>query len=464
MRSRRKMKEIVQSRLNVYRVKANTYHGLIGDVVNNVTNVPGRTNVVYVTSMDGVVSQAVNRRVPSIFGAPVIYGYDPDDMPNTLQVLSNWDVFATSTAENLQNGLAFHHQQHEFPNADAVQVQGEQFLPGLCYPGTGLTVLIYPDAYNTASGIVDVEVVTTIDLSAVSPALAADECRMVMIVMTSAGAFAVRVGAIVTGWSNLSVSDIPVPSTGDIARCAVKMFYGQTAFRMDGNNDDFIDLRRSGINYIHPDQIDNLNLASANIGGATNYLEIASGGKLSAHGSATWFDDLRVELTVRGSNTKSPTYAAMISGIYAYEFDNAIVTLEKEVNFKMQLPHGWLTASAIHLHVHWVAKSTTLADQKVRWGLEYTKANINGVFGATTTIYATDPASPPSTTPTAMTHYLTEFADIDMTGGTLSNFLLCRLFRNSSNAADTYTDSAYVIGVDAHVEFDQLGSNDEFTK
>jgi hypothetical protein len=95
--------------------------------------------------------------------------------------------------------------------------------------------------------------------------------------------------------------------------------------------------------------------------------------------------------------------------------------------------------------------------------LEYTKANINGVFGATTTIYATDPVNPPSTTPTTMTHYLTDFAYIDMTGGTLSNFILCRIFRNSSDAADTYTDSAYVVGVDAHVEFSKLGSDSEFT-
>lgn len=198
-------------------------------------------------------------------------------------------------------------------------------------------------------------------------------------------------------------------------------------------------------------------------GSATDYLQIDNSGNVEAVGGATWFDDLRIELTVRGS-VKVPTYSNVIGGIYAYEFDDAILAQEKEVNFKMQLPHGWKIGSAIHLHIHWVAKATTSAGQKVRWGLEYTKANINGVFGATTTIYATDAVSPPSTTPTAMTHYLTEFADIDMTGMELSNFILCRMFRNSSDAADTYTDSAYVIGVDAHVEHNSLGSNSEFTK
>lgn len=186
------------------------------------------------------------------------------------------------------------------------------------------------------------------------------------------------------------------------------------------------------------------------------------GGKFKANGTATWFDDLRVEPTVHSSVSKAPVYTAMLGGIYAYLFDNAAVSSEKEVNFKLQTPHGWLPGSPIHLHLHWVAATTGSAGQKVRWGLESTKANINGVFGATSTTYAIDPVNPPSTTPTAMTHYLTEFSDIDMTGGTLSNMILARVFRNSSHADDTYTGNVYLIAIDAHVEMYQLGSNDEF--
>ena len=199
------------------------------------------------------------------------------------------------------------------------------------------------------------------------------------------------------------------------------------------------------------------------MGAGSDYIQVDDQGRLSASGNATWFDDLRVELTVRGS-VKAPSYTNLIGGIYAYEFDDAILAQEKEVNFKMQLPHGWKTASTVHMHIHWVAKSTTSAGQKVRWGLEYVTANINGVLTTHDIIYATDPVNPPSTTPTANTHYLTEFADISMAGAGLSNFILGRIFRNSSDAADTYTDSAYALGVDAHVEFDQLGSNEEYIK
>ena len=57
---------------------------------------------------------------------------------------------------------------------------------------------------------------------------------------------------------------------------------------------------------------------------------------------------------------------------------------------------------------------------------------------------------------------ITEFADIDMTGDALSTILLCRLFRNSSNAADSFTGSAMLLYIDCHVEMSQLGSKDEY--
>lgn len=209
---------------------------------------------------------------------------------------------------------------------------------------------------------------------------------------------------------------------------------------------------------------DNIFTGDNTFGNDTDYVKIDVNGELTLNGGATVWDDLRVEPTVRGTGAKAPSYVAYKSGIYAYEFDNAALASEKEVNFKMQMPHSWKEGSAYKLHVHWVAKSTTSADQKVRWGFEYTTADINGVFGATTTIYADTPENPPSTTPTADTHYLTKFADIDMTGKKISTFILGRLFRNSSDAGDSYTDSAYMIGIDTHIEINSLGSKEIFTK
>lgn len=205
------------------------------------------------------------------------------------------------------------------------------------------------------------------------------------------------------------------------------------------------------------------------LGGATNNITISGSGNLTANGTATWFDDIRIEPTVRSTGVKAPTYTqwtpsgGSASGLYFYLFDNAISASEKEVNFKLQMPHGKKLGSVIHLHVHWMPTSTGSAGDKVRWGLEYTKANPNAVFSAPGSfIYATDPANPPSTTPTQDTHYITEFADIDMTGDALSTILPCRLFRNSSHADDTFAGDVMLLYIDAHVEFERMGSNDEY--
>lgn len=197
-------------------------------------------------------------------------------------------------------------------------------------------------------------------------------------------------------------------------------------------------------------------------GTAENYIQLSNTGTFKAVGTASWFDDLRVEPTVRGSGTKIPTYTAYKGGIYVYIFDNAIANLEKEVNFKLQLPHGWKNNSAMHLHIHWTPITTGNANDKVRWGLEYTKSAIGGTFGNPLTIYADTPVSPPSTTPTADTHYLTEFADIDLTGMGLSGIIMGRIFRNSSASEDSFAGSVGLLYIDAHIEFDQLGSNSEF--
>jgi hypothetical protein len=243
----RKMKDIIGKRLNIYREKPVVSHGLIGNLGTGVVNVPGRTGVIYVTAMDGAVSEVVNRRVPSVLRTPVLYGRDPGDMPNTLQVLSPWDVYAGMSENNPANGTPYHHEQHQWPQGDTVYVGSEQILPSLYYPGTELKVKVYPGNYYTTTGWLQEKHILTVDLSAVSPALAANECRMVLIVIDKDGAAAARVGSIVTGWATLAASDIPLPEVGDNAICAVKMFYGQTVFRMDGNNNDFIDLRWTGV-------------------------------------------------------------------------------------------------------------------------------------------------------------------------------------------------------------------------
>ncbi len=209
------------------------------------------------------------------------------------------------------------------------------------------------------------------------------------------------------------------------------------------------------------------------LGGTTNGIKIGKGGTFQAQGTATWFDDVRIEPTVRAAaGAGVPTFekwfddaAGTSKGVYLYSFtDESVLANEKEVFFTIQMPHGKVPASAIHLHLHWVGNSTQ-TNQTPRWGLEYNWKEIGADFGDTTLIYATG-NSALDTGVTANRHYLTEFADLtpDSTQDSISSILICRLFRSSSDAADTYTgNKCGLLYIDCHVEYNQLGSNDEFT-
>ena len=173
-----------------------------------------------------------------------------------------------------------------------------------------------------------------------------------------------------------------------------------------------------------------------------------------------YWDDLRIEPTARNTGTKAPSFALWKGGIYLYDFDNAVH--EKEIFFTVQMPHGWREGSTVEPHVHWINKSAGTAGHVVRWGLEYSIADIGGVFPAATTIYgATIDGGGVITA--ADSHLITDLGTIDMTGRKISAIIACRLFRSSSNAADTYTGTASMLYIDWHIQLARPGSRNEYS-
>lgn len=214
------------------------------------------------------------------------------------------------------------------------------------------------------------------------------------------------------------------------------------------------------------------NAQFGNVSGG-NYSAFEGDGTLKFVGDAKVWDDLRVEPVARTTGNNAPAFekyyddaAGTSRGVYLYSFDDAIAANEKEIFFTMQMPHGW-ASTAIDIHVHWVgAVDDTTAEP--RWGLEYVWQNIGNVYGDTTTIYAAT-KYPTDANVTANKHYLTEFAAISpgTTANGLSSVLIGRLFRNSSDAADTYDATGAKCGllyIDAHYEIDTIGSRSELSK
>lgn len=191
-------------------------------------------------------------------------------------------------------------------------------------------------------------------------------------------------------------------------------------------------------------------------------------GSERAAGTSTWWDDLRVEPTARSTGPNVPTFgrvardvAGTSNGVYVYQFDNAAAGSEKELFFSAQMPHGKLLNSQIDMHVHWVPVTAGGAGDKIRWGLEYTWASPGDAFPATTTVYGDTTVVGDITV--ALSHCITSFPLLTPPASEdLSSILLCRVFRNSSNGADTATITAGMLFVDAHLEMAQLGSREEF--
>jgi len=185
------------------------------------------------------------------------------------------------------------------------------------------------------------------------------------------------------------------------------------------------------------------------------------------------YDDIRISgLAVQKQGSNDPTLTQWLDdaggtspGIYLYYFaDEAVEGNEEEVFFAIQLPHSYVEGSDILAHVHWIPAANGGAGEFVKWGLEYVWLNEGDVGGDTTVIH-TDASDAGHATRSgdaalvANTHYVSVFsAAISGVGMEISSMLICRLFRNSSDADDDYTDAAGLLEFDFHIQKESVGS------
>lgn len=189
------------------------------------------------------------------------------------------------------------------------------------------------------------------------------------------------------------------------------------------------------------------------------------------------WDDMRVPL-LRGitgaSNppafTQFKDNGAASVGVYAWAFAyEAVAGNEDQMWFVTQLPHTYKEGTNIKAHIHWSPAVSGAAGEFVKWGLEYTWQNVDGTFGNTTIITSDATSASTATTSgdgtlTADKHYVTSIGTITGTSMNLSSMLVCRIFRNSSDASDDLVQAAFAFEVDFHHEVNTMGSRQEFIK
>lgn len=163
--------------------------------------------------------------------------------------------------------------------------------------------------------------------------------------------------------------------------------------------------------------------------------------------SAGWRDNI-VQMVPRGGPTEPP-FMLFRNGIYLPAFSH-IDQMEAFASF--HIDHDYMMGSSLYPHIHWSASSTETGN--VRWGFEYTiaKGHQQMSFEATQTIYVDQFADG-----TPYKHYIAEVSDANAISGANiepDTIILCRVFRDSMSAADTFGDHAYGICLDLHYRAD----------
>jgi hypothetical protein len=241
---------------------------------------------------------------------------------------------------------------------------------------------------------------------------------------------------------------------------------------------DYISSLDNDLRHLYEQFASFISFKKIRVGSTDNYTEINESGDMSFAGTATMWEDIRVPVTsTTKGGSKDPNFTVYKTntslgtssqGVFLYWFDK---TTEEELYFTVQVPHSWKEGSAIYPHVHWVPASNGSATALVCWGLEYNFASYgvtatSSVFGTTSMLFANKHLLT-DTSLAADTHYLTTFSNIAMTGHTISNMFVCRVFRYPTGTGtnlDNYNDDAGLLEIDFHYQQDAVGSKEEYNK
>jgi hypothetical protein len=124
-------------------------------------------------------------------------------------------------------------------------------------------------------------------------------------------------------------------------------------------------------------------------------------------------------------------------------------TTVQEIFGAFHLPHTYVPGTDIYFHVHW-SHIIAAPSGNVNWKMDYTFARGFGyeAFPAPTTIDLTQAAG------TQYYHHLIESSAITGTNLETDTIILARFYRDPADALDTFTENAYFLRADAHVQVD----------
>ncbi|MCP4437116.1 MAG: hypothetical protein GY913_21795 [Proteobacteria bacterium] len=159
-----------------------------------------------------------------------------------------------------------------------------------------------------------------------------------------------------------------------------------------------------------------------------------------------------------GKGSSAPTLKTFRNGIEMNAFAGTGPT--EEGFFAIHVMHDIKAGTTPTFHVHW-SHIVASPSGDVKWQVELTAAQgyESEAFPATSTLSSTHTAG------TQYAHHITDDDDMAMPAGLASSiepdmFILGRIFRDSSDAADTFANDAFLIGIDMHYQKGQIGTTE----
>ena len=192
-------------------------------------------------------------------------------------------------------------------------------------------------------------------------------------------------------------------------------------------------------------------------GTAPNYFELESDGTAVLHGDATAWNDINISLVPPQGGAAAPAIIAFNgdANLDCYAFSGTNPTPD-EIHSSLEILHDYLEGSDLNFHIHWYP--TTAAVKNVKWNLRYTWFNRGTVPGAATTVSVVS-----ATSGVAWQGQTTAFS-ISGAGKTMGSRFVFSIFRDATDAQDTYAHNAAVTDMGVHYEKDGFGSRQMLVK
>lgn len=186
-----------------------------------------------------------------------------------------------------------------------------------------------------------------------------------------------------------------------------------------------------------------------------NRLDVEKDGTVRFEGNATVWKDIFFPMAPpKATGAGNPTLTTWNGNLRGYTFAVGDVHDFDPQEFS----HDGKQGSEATWHIHFVSRTNVGADRAVKYQLEYSQANRNGVFPAPTTVSA-EFVIPAGTA--ANTHIAENIATF--TTGNIAGQMFVRLTRLAA-AGTAPADDPVIIGVHYHFEIDTVGSREIFSK